>query len=261
MAGSASAPVAGRVYRAAPTRAPTLPLSRPPLVTRPALPRLALAASLSALSVAAVALVQRPADARIAPAVPAAPAAAAPLRFTIDAAHSSVTFKVKHLGLSTVSGRFGKFAGTFAFDSTNAAASAVDVTIDAASIDTDVHRRDTHLRSADFFDVEKYPTIRYVGNRIERAADGRYTIQGALTMHGVTKPVTLDAELGGARKTAQGWLVAVSATGRLKRSDFGLTWSRAVEGVAVVSEDVQIGLELEAKEEAPTAGPVAAPAR
>ena len=202
-------------------------------------------ASLALLALSAGAQAPRPAG----PAPTVAAAAVAPGTFVIDAAHSQVGFKVRHLGISTVSGQFSKFAGTFAFDSTNPTASRVDVTIDAASVDTHIDRRDADLRSENFFWAEKYPTITFMSRTINRIAPTKFRVLGDLTIRGVTKPVVLDAELGGILRLQNGTSVAaLSATTTINRFDYGLTWNRMTEGVANVAPEVQIVLDVEAKQ-------------
>ena len=193
------------------------------------------------------ALVALPAGAQRAATAPAVAAPAADA-FVIDAAHSSVTFKVRHLGISTVTGRFARFGGSFTYDSTSPSLANVAVTIDAASVDTDIQRRDDDLRSDNFFDVARYPTLAYVARRIDRVGDGKYRVLGDLTIHGVTKPAVLDAELGGVLHLANGTdVAAVHATTTINRFDYGLTWNRLTEGVANVAPEVQIILDVEAR--------------
>jgi polyisoprenoid-binding protein YceI len=176
--------------------------------------------------------------------------AAAPVAmttFTIDPAHSMMLFKVRHLGLSTVTGRFAKFAGTFQLDPATGQAGGASLKIETASISTDNERRDGHLRSPDFFAADSFPQITFESTRIEKVSGNKYRMTGNLTMRGVTKPVTLEGELAGTRQTPQGWLAAVNLTGTVKRKEFGLMWDRVTEGVAVVSDDVTMQLEIEAK--------------
>ena len=176
--------------------------------------------------------------------------AAAPVAmttFTIDAAHSQVLFKVRHLGLSTVTGRFGSFAGTFQLDPAAGQAGAANLSIDVASINTDNDRRNTHLKSPDFFAADSFPKITFVSTGITKAKGNMYKVAGNLTMRGVTRPVVLDAELAGTRQTPQGWLAAVNMTGTVKRKDYGLVWDRITEGVAVVSDEITLVIEVEAK--------------
>jgi polyisoprenoid-binding protein YceI len=167
--------------------------------------------------------------------------------YTIDTSHSKALFKIKHLGISTVTGHFKTFSGSFEFDQKNIKASKVSATIEATSIDTDQERRDAHLRSADFFDVEKFPQITFVSKEIRDVKDGKFKVVGDLMMHGVTKSVVLDVELGGMVTMGGNERVAFTATTTLNRKDFGLTWNRAIEsGGFVVGEDVQVLLEIEA---------------
>ena len=176
--------------------------------------------------------------------------AAAPVAmttFTIDAAHSQMQFKVRHLGVSTVIGRFSSFAGTFQLDPASGQASAANLSVDVASVSTGNERRDGHLKSADFFAADTFPKITFVSTAIQKVAGSKYKITGNLTMRGVTRPVTLDAELGGARQTADGWIAGVTMTGTIKRKEFGLMWDRITEGVAVVSDDVTLDIGVEAK--------------
>jgi polyisoprenoid-binding protein YceI len=167
--------------------------------------------------------------------------------FTIDPAHSMMLFKVRHLGLSTVTGRFAKFAGTFQLDPATGQAASASIKIETASVNTDNERRDGHLRSPDFFAADSFPQITFESSRIEKVSGNKYRMTGNLTMRGVTKPVTLDAELAGTRQTPQGWLAAVNLSGTVKRKEFGLMWDRITEGVAVVSDDITLQLEVEAK--------------
>jgi polyisoprenoid-binding protein YceI len=168
--------------------------------------------------------------------------------WTLDPAHSSAHFAVRHMMVSTVRGNFSKVSGTVESDEQDVLKSVAQATIDAASIDTGVAARDNHLRSADFFDVAQYPTITFRSKGIAKAADGRLKVTGDLTMRGVTKEVVLDVEpLSPVLKDQNGTLrTGTSATTRISRKDFGLTWNRALEGGGVVvSDDVNITIDLE----------------
>ncbi|HEV2735701.1 MAG TPA: YceI family protein [Longimicrobiaceae bacterium] len=156
-------------------------------------------------------------------------------------------FKVKHLGIRTVTGRFRDFAGTITYDPRNPAAARAQATIKTASIDTDNDRRDNHLRSADFFEADKYPEITFTAGRMREARGDGFKLDGTLTMRGVTRPITLDVEkVGPARGPDGRERMAFNATTTLDRTQYGLTWSRATEaGGLVVGNDVQIVLELE----------------
>lgn len=208
------------------------------------------------LSAVLLVLAAAPATAQ-APRPIAAPTAAPEARsdaFVLDVAHTNVQFRVKHLGINTVSGRFDSFSGSFSWDSTAPALTSVDVTIDAASVDTDIERRDNHLRSEDFFFVEKYPTITFRSTNVRRVEGNRFRVLGDLTIRGVTKPVVLDAELTGLLRLKSGAEVAaVSATTTINRFDYGLAWNRLTEGVANVAPEVEIVLNIEARKAAPAA--------
>lgn len=163
---------------------------------------------------------------------------------TIDPTHSNVEFAVKHMMITTVKGRFGDVSGTVTVPATGEP--SVDVTIKAASIDTRVEGRDNHLRSADFFDVEKFPTLRFVSTKATRTDDG-YTLTGDLTIKDVTRPVTLTVTEEGAGVDPWGNAkTAFSATGKINRTDFGLTWNAALEtGGVLVSEDVKLSFDVQ----------------
>lgn len=164
----------------------------------------------------------------------------------IDPAHSNIGFKIKHL-FSMVSGRFDAVEGTIVVDTEKPENSSVKVTIPAKSINTGVAKRDDHLRSPDFFDVEKYPTLTYVSKSVKRTGDNTADVEGDLTMHGVTKPVPLKVTFFGKGpgmqgETRTGW----QAVGKLNRSDFGLNWGKLIEGTALVGEEVELILDVEA---------------
>jgi polyisoprenoid-binding protein YceI len=176
--------------------------------------------------------------------------AAAPVAmatFTIDQAHSQMLFKVRHLGVSTVTGRFATFAGTFQLDPATGQAGTASLNIDVASINTDNERRNGHLKSPDFFAADSFPKITFTSTGIQKTSGNKYKVSGNLTMRGVTKPIVLDAEVAGTRQTAEGWVAGVTMTGTVKRKEYGLMWDRMTEGVAVVSDDVQLLIEVEAK--------------
>ena len=175
----------------------------------------------------------------------------------IDRSHSDVAFQVRHL-LSKVRGRFNEFNGTIEFDAANPRNSRVDVTIQAASIDTGEADRDKHLRSADFFDVETYPTLRFVSTSVtprdghtgHTGHTGRtYDVAGDLTIHGVTRQVVLPAAYLGAASDPWGNVKSVfEAELSLNRKDFGLTWNAALEtGGFLVGDDVRVSLSIQAK--------------
>ena len=164
----------------------------------------------------------------------------------IDPAHTSVEFSVKHMMITTVKGRFTDVTGTVATDESKPAGSRVDVTIATASIDTREPQRDTHLKSADFFEVDKFPAITFRSTRIEGDA-GEFKLTGDLTIHGVTRPITLDVTYEGRGKDPWGGeRIGYAATGKIKRSDFGLMWNAALEtGGFLVGDEVKISLDIE----------------
>jgi polyisoprenoid-binding protein YceI len=168
--------------------------------------------------------------------------------YDIDPAHSSAHFSVRHMMISNVKGEFGKVSGTVAFDRDNPSASKIDVTIDAASLHTRDEQRDAHLKSADFLDVAVYPEIRFVSHRVEAEGPGVHRVTGDLTIHGVTKDVTLQVD-GPTPEVKDPWgntKAGATATVKIHRKDFGLVWNAALEtGGVLVGDDVSINLEVE----------------
>lgn len=164
-----------------------------------------------------------------------------------DLRHSNLGFKVKHLMISYVRGSFERFSGLVTYDEKDVTHSSVQVTIDVASISTANADRDKHLRSPDFFDAEKYPEMTFVSRRID-ASDGHLKIIGDLTIKGTTEEVTLDVD-GPTPPMTDPWggtRMGATATTRINRTDFGLTWNQALEtGGVVVGDDVFITLEVE----------------
>jgi polyisoprenoid-binding protein YceI len=168
-------------------------------------------------------------------------------QYDIDTAHSGIQFKVKHLGISTVTGRFKQFTGVISADEKDSTKSKVDVTVDITSIDTQNEKRDAHLKSPDFFDAAKYPTARFVSKKVTALKDGKFTVIGNLTMHGITKPVTLDAVLDGKAKDPWGGeRAAFSATATINRQDYGIKWNQVLDnGGVMVSDEVKLEFEIE----------------
>ena len=179
--------------------------------------------------------------------VTAIPAFASAATYDIDPAHTRVEFAVKHMMVSTVRGDFTKVSGTVTLDDKDLRKSSVHATIEAASITTGVDKRDAHLRSPDFFDVTKFPTLTFKSTKVEKAKDG-YTLHGELTMHGVTKPIVLEVDAPATEvKDMMGtWKRGATATATLNRKDFGLNWNKALEsGGVLVSDTVNVTIELE----------------
>ncbi len=167
--------------------------------------------------------------------------------WTIDNSHSAVEFAVKHMVFATAKGRFGNISGTIELDNENVANSTVNVTIDATSIDTRDEKRDGHLKSADFFDVENYPEITFRSTQVTPDGDD-LKVTGDLTVRGVTHPVVLDAEFNGIGKNPWGQqVISYSATAKINRKEFGLNWNAALEtGGMLVGDDIKISIEIEA---------------
>ncbi len=186
------------------------------------------------------------------------PAVAATETWDIDPSHSAAQFTVRHMMISNVKGEFGKIAGTVQYDSADPSKTAIEATIDSASINTRVERRDQHLKSADFFDVERYPTMTFKSKRVEAAGPGRLKLIGDLTMRGATREVVLDVEgPTAAIKDQRGNLhMGASASTKINRKDFGLTWNRALDGGGVVvGDEVAITIDVELiKRASPPAG-------
>ena len=169
------------------------------------------------------------------------------MRWNIDPSHSAVELSVRHLMITNVKGRFGKLSGTVELDTEHPERSQIDVTIDATSIDTRDDKRDAHLRSPDFFDVEQFPTIEFVSKRVE-ARDDSFALTGDLTVHGVTREVTWNLDYDGSVQDPWGGTRAgFSATIDVNRKDWGLEWNVALEaGGFVVSDKVKLNVEIEA---------------
>jgi polyisoprenoid-binding protein YceI len=189
--------------------------------------------------------------------------AAAPLaiavagEWQIDPVHTTAQFSVTHMMVSTVRGQFVGVTGTVNLDDQDPTRSTVEITIDAGTIDTNEPKRDAHLKSPDFFDVAKFPTITFKSTKIENAAPGEFKVTGDLTMHGVTRPVTLLVKgPTPAIKNPWGRLVrGVSATGTLNRKDWGLTWNQVLEtGGLLVSDEVHLQIDAELGPKTPPAG-------
>lgn len=176
--------------------------------------------------------------------------------YEIDPAHSSAQFTVRHMMITNVRGGFRSVKGTVIYDADNLGASSVEATIDVNTIATLDEQRDAHLKSPDFLDAEKYPTITFKSKKVEADGEGEAKVTGDLTIHGVTKEVVLKVE----GPTAEGkdpWgntRIGASATTKIKRSDFGLTWNAALEtGGIMVGDDLKIELDVQMIKAAATA--------
>ena len=179
--------------------------------------------------------------------VQTAPVAGTKTAWKLDPSHTSVEFSAKHLMITTVKGRITDIEGIIYTDEKDLKNSSVEATLKAVSLDTRTDQRDQHLRSADFLDVEKFPVIRFRSTRIQGDKQ-RFKLTGDLTIRDVTKPITLDVEFEGETKDPWGGQrVGFSASGKIDRREFGLTWNQALEaGGVVVGNDIKISLEVQA---------------
>lgn len=169
------------------------------------------------------------------------------LAWQVDAAHAEVEFSARHLMISNVKGRFSNPAGRLVFDPAKPGAFALDVTIPVATIDTRNEQRDAHLRSPDFFDAEHFPTIHFTGKRIEGDTSKQFRLVGDLTIHGVTREVTLDVTAEGAGVDPWGNdRLGFSASGKVDRKEFGLVWNQILEtGGVAVGDTIRIVINTE----------------
>ena len=175
------------------------------------------------------------------------PTATAATKWSIDPAHTSVTFGVRHMMVSTVRGEFQKVTGTVTWDPAQPEATTIEASLDVASINTREAQRDAHLKSADFLDVEKYPTIEFRSRGVGRSMAGGVEIVGELTIHGTTRVITLQVE-GPTAEYKNPWgqtVMGASAKTTIKRSDFGMTWNTVLEA----GDDISIQLDVELRRE------------
>ena len=185
------------------------------------------------------------------------PSLARAATWNLDPAHTSVQFSVRHLMVSTVRGAFAKVTGTVQVDEKDLTRTKLQATIDAASIDTRIEKRDAHLKSPDFLDVAKYPTITFVSKKIEQVGPGHFKVTGDLTLHGITREVSLDVEGPTPEIKDPGGKVraGAQATTKINRKDFGVTWNLALEaGGVAVSDEVTITIDVEATKETAAGG-------
>ncbi|HWR53128.1 MAG TPA: YceI family protein [Bryobacteraceae bacterium] len=177
----------------------------------------------------------------------------------IDSSHSSAQFAVRHMMVSNVRGEFSGVRGTVDYDPANPSQSKIDVTIDATTVNTREAKRDAHLKNADFLDVEKHPTMTFRSKRVETAGPGKLKVTGDLMLRGTTREVVLDVEGPSTPVTMRGTQrTGASATTKINRSDYGLTWNRAVEaGGVVVGDEVTITIDVELTAAAPGAATTA----
>ena len=169
--------------------------------------------------------------------------------WALDPAHTNVEFTVRHMMISNVKGQFQKTSGTVTVNGSDPTSAKIDATIDATSIDTRVDKRDAHLKSPAFLDVDKFPTITFKSTKVEADGAGKWKVKGDLTLHGVTKPVVLEVESTGTPVTDPmgNTRAGASATTKISRKDFGLLWNQALEGGGVmVGDEVAISIDVEA---------------
>lgn len=167
-------------------------------------------------------------------------------KWNIDPTHSEVQFKVKHLVISTVTGQFNKFEGSLESDNEDFDGAKAEFQLEAASVDTNVTDRDNHLKSAEFFDAEKFPHIKFTNGKLRKSGED-YKLTGNLTIKDNTKPITLDVEYGGSMVDGYGQNKAgFEITGKINRKEFGLTWNAVTEaGGVVVGDDVRLILNVQ----------------
>jgi polyisoprenoid-binding protein YceI len=170
------------------------------------------------------------------------------ITWKLDPAHSSAEFKVKHMMISNVKGSFSGLTGTLTENTADASLSAVEANVPVPTVSTGDPQRDAHLKSADFFDAEKYPEMTFKSTGVQKKGDGEYAVTGDLTLHGVTKAVIFAVE-GPSAPGKDPWgntRIGISANAKINRKDFGLGWNAALEtGGILVGEDVQISLEVQ----------------
>lgn len=173
-------------------------------------------------------------------------------KWAIDTAHSSIDFSVKHMMIAKVKGTFHKFDASIEADPTDLTTADIKFSVDVSSIDTRNSDRDAHLRSADFFDAETYPTLTFHSTNIVKTGDDEYNVTGDLTIRGVTRSETFSVTFEGQGKDPWGnEKVGFSAEGKINRSDYGLTWNAALEtGGVLVGDQIKISLQIEAAKEA-----------
>jgi polyisoprenoid-binding protein YceI len=173
-------------------------------------------------------------------------AAAEPATYKVDTSHSGVRFTIRHF-VSNVPGNFRDFDGVIKYDKQNPAASSVELTVKAASINTENNDRDEHLRGADFFDVAKFPTLTFTSTKVTAKDANNLEVTGNLTLHGVTKQVTIPVEVLGSVKTPNGEKAGFETNFTINRKDYGIVWNRVLDaGGSVLGDDVKVNISIEA---------------
>jgi polyisoprenoid-binding protein YceI len=176
-------------------------------------------------------------------------ALAEPVTYKVDADHSGVNFRIRHF-VSNVPGLFKEFQGTIVYDKDKPAASKVEFTVQAASIDTGNADRDKHLRSADFFEVEKYPTLTFTSTEVKAKDSDTLEVTGDMTMHGVTKRITIPVDFLGTVKTPQAEKAGFETTFKVNRKDFNIIWNRVMDNGPILGDDVDVTISIEANRQA-----------
>jgi polyisoprenoid-binding protein YceI len=179
-------------------------------------------------------------------------ALAEPVTYKVDADHSGVGFTIRHF-VSNTPGRFRDFDGTIVHDKDNPVASKVEFTVQAASIDTANDDRDKHLRSADFFDVEKFPTLTFTSTQVKAQDKDTLDVTGDLTIHGVTKRITIPVDYLGTVKTPNGEKAGYETSFVVNRKDYGIIWNRVMDSGSILGEDVKVTISIEADRQQPAA--------
>jgi polyisoprenoid-binding protein YceI len=179
-------------------------------------------------------------------------ALAEPVTYKVDVDHSGVNFSIRHFVTNTP-GRFKDFDGTIVHDKDNPAASKVEFTVQAASIDTDNEDRDKHLRSADFFEVEKFPTLTFASTQVKAQDKDTLEVTGDLTIHGVTKRITIPVDYLGTAKTPNGEKAGYETSFTVNRKDHGIVWNRVADSGAILGDEVKVTISIEANRQQPAA--------
>jgi polyisoprenoid-binding protein YceI len=174
------------------------------------------------------------------------PAPLPPNGWRFDMNHSAVTFRVRHLGISWVNGRFKTWTGTLVFDPASPVGGTVEAHIQTASVETGAENRDNDIRSGNYLAVDSFPEMTFTGRLVHAVDATHFHVQGDLTIRGQTRPVTLDVEMGGPTSGQRGKRVAFTATTTINRNDFGVTFNRLVEGAQVVGNEIRITIDIEA---------------
>jgi len=217
--------------------------------------RIRVVCSFLAIAVGAAAL-----EAQQAPAQPATPQQARPQQqvaplpangWRIDMAHSSVAFRVRHLGISWVNGRFTRWSGELVFDPANPTAASVSARIATSTVNTENERRDNDIRSGNYLAVDSFPEMVFVSKRVEKVDDTHLRVIGDLTIRGVTKQVTLDTEILGSMAGQRGKRMAFTATTTINRMDYGVTFNGLMEGAQIVGNEIRITIDIEATQPNP----------